>query len=84
MAKSKKEEVNVKKLLDGATKPPAAVEIEKAVLGAMLIEPSSVAKVIEIVKPEYFYDKRHEQIYYSMTHLFNAGEPIDVVSVTKK
>ncbi len=81
MAKSKKEEVDVKKLLDGATKPPAAVEIEKAVLGAMLIEPSSVAKVIEIVKPEYFYDKRHEQIYYSMTHLFNAGEPIDVVSV---
>ncbi len=82
MSKKKiKDEITIEDLKRASTKPPEAVEIEREVLGAMLIEPGSVPKVIEVLLPNYFFNPKHEIIYEAMLSLFNSNEPIDVVTV---
>ena len=60
---------------------PAAVDVEVAVLGAMILSPEAVPKVLESVTPEVFFDKRNATIYSAMISLFEANEPIDTVSL---
>lgn len=62
-------------------KPPAAIDVEKRVLGAMLIDPEAIPKVMEALEPTSFYLKGHQAIYESMLHLFKANEPVDTVTV---
>lgn len=61
---------------------PQNVEAEEAVLGAILVNPNSITKVVEILKPESFYKPAHRYIYEAMLHLFNTNERIDIVSVS--
>ena len=60
---------------------PAAVDVEMAVLGAMILSPEAVPKVLESVTPEVFFDKRNATIYSAMISLFESNEPIDTVSL---
>jgi replicative DNA helicase len=60
---------------------PAAVDVEIAVLGAMILSPEAVPKVLESVTPEVFFDKRNATIYSAMISLFESNEPIDTVSL---
>lgn len=62
-------------------KPPAAPEIEASVLGAMLIEKEAVAKAIEMLSSDTFYLKEHKLIFEAMSSLFEAGEPVDTVTL---
>jgi replicative DNA helicase len=64
--------------------PPQAVEIEKAVLGAMLIEKEAVAKVLELLDAASFYSPIHHKIYQAMLSLFEKGDPIDAVTVIEE
>jgi replicative DNA helicase len=64
--------------------PPQAVEVEQAVLGAMLIEPSAIPRAIEILSPEAFYDPRHDRIYRAIIRLFEQGCPVDAITVTEE
>lgn len=61
--------------------PPSAVDVERTVLGAMILDAEAVPKVIESLQPECFFDKRNQLIYESMISLFEANEPIDSVSL---
>ncbi len=72
---------NLNNLKNGGNKPPAAVEVEESVLGAMLLEPEAVPKALEILRPEHFYDKKNSIIFDAMISLFEANEPIDTVSL---
>jgi replicative DNA helicase len=65
--------------------PPHSIEAERSVLGAVLLSDKiHYAYVIEQgLKPEDFYRERHQVIYTSMLALFEASEPIDVVTVTE-
>lgn len=61
---------------------PQNVEAEEAVLGAILVNPNVITKVVEILKPESFYKPAHRYIYDAMLQLFNTNERIDIVSVS--
>ena len=61
---------------------PQNVEAEEAVLGAILVNPNVITKVVEILKPESFYKPAHRYIYEAMLQLFNTNERIDIVSVS--
>ena len=61
---------------------PQNVEAEEAVLGAILVNPRSLDKVVSILKPEYFYKPAHRYIYEAIMQLSNSGEVIDIVSVS--
>ena len=75
------ENQSIVKLSDGKI-PPQAVDLEEAVLGAMLIDEKGVNEIIDILSPEVFYKKSHQLIYESIQRLFRESEPIDLLTVS--
>lgn len=64
--------------------PPQAVDLEEAVLGALMLERDAVTDVIEILKPESFYKEAHQRIFGAIQKLFEKGEPVDILTVTSQ
>ncbi len=64
--------------------PPQATDVEKSVLGAMLIEREAIPQVIEILPPDAFYDGKHQKIYEAIQDLFERGNPVDLVTLTEE
>jgi len=62
--------------------PPQAVELEEAVLGAMMIDKKGIDDVIDILSPDAFYDSKHQEIYAAIFELFQNSEPIDLLTVS--
>ncbi len=75
------ENQSIVNLSDGKI-PPQAVDLEEAVLGAMLIDEKGVNEVIDILSPEVFYKKSHQLIFESIQRLFRESEPIDLLTVS--
>jgi len=75
------ENSSVVNLSDGKI-PPQAIDLEEAVIGAMLIDEKGVNEIIEILSPEVFYKKSHQLIYESIERLFRESEPIDLLTVS--
>lgn len=61
---------------------PQNIEAEEAVLGAILVNPDVITKVVETLRPESFYKPAHKYVYEAMLQLFNSNERIDIVSVS--
>ncbi len=61
---------------------PQNIEAEEAVLGAILVNPSVITKVVEFITPDSFYKPAHRHVYDAMLQLFNQNERIDIVSVS--
>ncbi len=61
---------------------PQNIEAEEAILGAILVNPVCLTKVVETIKPESFYKPAHRYVYEAMVQLFNANERIDIVTVS--
>ena len=57
--------------------PPQAVEVERAVLGAMLLEKEAIPKVLEILDEDCFYLDSHRKIFSAIVDLFERNEPAD-------
>jgi len=68
-------------LLDQGRVPPQAVDLEEAVLGAILLEKDALTAVIDILKPEAFYKEAHRSIFNAIVQLFNKTEPVDILTV---
>lgn len=64
--------------------PPQALELEEAVLGALMIEQDAYSKVSDIIKAESFYDHRHQLIYKAVMSLVIGQRPIDILTVTEQ
>ncbi|MFP4094367.1 MAG: replicative DNA helicase [Cyclobacteriaceae bacterium] len=64
--------------------PPQAIELEEAVLGALMLEKEALTTVIDILKPESFYKDSHREIYQAILQLFDNSEPIDMLTVTNQ
>lgn len=64
--------------------PPQAVDLEEAVLGALLLERDALTSVIDILRPEIFYKESHQKIFKAISILFADTEPIDILTVTNK
>src|SRR2546425_2897178 len=64
--------------------PPHDLDAEMSVLGSILLDPLSVAKVLQFLHPEDFYRENNGQIYRAALDLFAAGEPIDNVTLASQ
>lgn len=64
--------------------PPQAIDLEEAVLGAMMLEQNALTNVIDILKPEVFYKESHQKIFAAIHDLFSSGQPVDILTVTEK
>lgn len=63
--------------------PPQAIDLEEAVLGALMIEKDAILIVIDILKPESFYKDVHQKIFKAVLDLATRQEPIDLLTVTE-
>ena len=61
--------------------PPHDLDAEVSVLGSILLDPLSIAKVLQFLHPEDFYRENNGQVYRAALDLFAAGEPIDNVTL---
>lgn len=64
--------------------PPQALEVEKVVLGALLIDTDAFSIVSDSLKPETFYDPRHSKIYDAIQSLSMSERPVDILTVTEE
>ena len=63
---------------------PQAPELEEAVLGALMIEKDAYSLVSEILRPESFYEHRHQLIYAAITDLAVNQKPVDILTVKEQ
>ena len=63
---------------------PQALDIEKAVVSAMLIDARGVEDAMLIVKEDYFYSPKFRIIFKAIKHLYDSNEPIDLLTVSQK
>ena len=63
---------------------PQAIDIEKVVLGALMIDKDAFTVVSEIIKPETFYEGRHQKIYEAVQSLNLQEKPVDIMTVTEE
>ncbi len=64
--------------------PPHNLEAEEAVLGCILIDPDSLVKISDFLKPEDFYKKANSIIYEVVLDLFSRNQPIDILSLSNR
>ncbi|MBL4668054.1 MAG: replicative DNA helicase [Flavobacteriales bacterium] len=62
--------------------PPQAVDLEEAVLGALMLEKDAVNTAIDILQIKSFYKETHQKIYAVIQHLFGKSDPVDILTVT--
>lgn len=65
-------------------KPPQALDVEEAVIGALLIEPSCVDDSVEELTPSAFYSEKHRMIYQAIVALVNEHSSVDLLTVSQK
>lgn len=68
-------------LLLSARELPHSIEAEQSVLGAIISQPSVLPDVIELIKPEYFYNEQHKALYSIMLQMNSMSLPVDIVTV---
>ncbi len=74
--------MNIEALM--GNKPPQALDVEEAVLGAMLVEPSTIDEAMEELTPSCFYDQHNRMIFEAMSALVNDHVSIDLITVSDK
>jgi replicative DNA helicase len=62
--------------------PPQALDLEEAVIGAMMIDKKGVDEVIDLLQPDAFYKLAHQYIFESILNLFQNSQPIDLLTVS--
>jgi replicative DNA helicase len=65
----------------GSIVPPQNLEAEESVLGAMLLSPTAVGTVSEILTAADFYRESHAKIYRAALGLWAKGEPVDAITI---
>lgn len=73
-----------KSLPDTLRMPPHSEEAEQSVLGSLMLDKDAITRVADIVKADDFYRDVHGMIYEAMLELYEAREPIDVLSVANR
>jgi len=64
--------------------PPYSLELERAVLGAMIVDKRAIDTVLDIIHPEVFYEPAHQTIYQAIFSLAEAGKPVDYLSLSEQ
>ena len=63
---------------------PQAIELEQAVLGALMIDNESLSDAIDSLQAEYFYVPKHQKIFEAIVNLFNNTKPVDILTVSEE
>ena len=64
--------------------PPQAVELEKSVLGALMLDQTALINAIETLHVDYFYKPEHQAVYRAIRKLFEQSQPVDLLTVVER
>ena len=64
--------------------PPQSIDMEEAVLGAIMLEKEAVITILDILKPEYFYKEVNRKIFKAVFDLSAKEYPVDLFTVTEE
>ena len=70
--------------LEMGNRPPQALDVEEAVLGALLIEPNCIDEAMDELTPSCFYSEKHRMIFEAMRQLNTEHVALDFLSVSQK
>ncbi|MCU0362902.1 MAG: replicative DNA helicase [Bacteroidales bacterium] len=74
----------VTSLPDFGKVPPQALDMEEAVLGAVMLEKEAVITILDILRPESFYKDAHQKIFKAVSDLSSREYPVDLYTVTEE
>ncbi len=63
---------------------PQALDIERVLLGALMIDSDAFSMISEIIRPESFYEPRHQKIYRAIQTLNMEEKPVDIMTVAEQ
>jgi replicative DNA helicase len=63
--------------------PPQAIDMEEAVLGAIMLEKEAVITILDILKPESFYKDANRKIFKAVSDLSAKEYPVDLTLLLK-
>ena len=63
--------------------PPQNLDAEVSVLGALMVAPSLIPGVTEVLRPVHFVRPSHQHIYEAIEDLYARGEPVDAITVSE-
>ena len=81
---SGKRKSDIKDFLEDGHVPPQALDVEEAVLGAMLLEPNCVDEALDQLNDSCFYSEQHREIFSAMVELVGEHQPVDIITVANK
>lgn len=64
--------------------PPHSIDAEKSVLGAALLSKDALFDVVEVTRPEDFYDENHKEIFRAILDLHRRNAPVDALTVSEE
>lgn len=64
--------------------PPQAIQLEEAVLGAIMLDKSALDTAVEILHPQCFYVDAHQRIFKAFMAMSQRSMPIDVLTVVEE
>ena len=64
--------------------PPQDLVAEKSLLGAIMLSDEIMPDILTILRPDDFYDERHQIIFKAMVALYDQHKPIDLLTLTSK
>jgi len=64
--------------------PPQDIEMEKALLGALMLNQNAMYEIADLVGVDSFYSGKHRIVFDAMLGLYAKSEPVDVVTVSTK
>lgn len=73
--------MNENDILLSSRELPHSIEAEQSVLGAIISDPAVLSDVMELLKPEYFYNDQHKALYSIMLQMNSMSLPVDIVTV---
>ncbi|MFA6334963.1 MAG: replicative DNA helicase [Bacteroidales bacterium] len=70
--------------LEMGKKPPQAVDIEEAVLGALMLEPNAAPDIVDVIVPECFYKESNRKIFTAIVSLTRKHAPVDIFTISEE
>jgi len=64
--------------------PPQNISAEQAALGSMLLQEDAILHGVDILRPEDFYKKSHQNIFKCILELFEKSRGVDLVTLTEE
>jgi replicative DNA helicase len=63
--------------------PPQSLEAEESVLGGILIDNTTLDRILDVIRPQDFYRGAHRKVFGAILDLTERNEPVDLITLSE-